>query len=165
MASSTTSRTGKTSTPRAQSGPKPTPSDAPAIAARLRISATRLARQLRQESDAGLSPSQLSALACIERNGPLTLGALAEHERVAPPSITKVVAKLETAGFVERRLDERDRRVAWASITTAGETRLARIRQRKHAWLAARLGELDTDQRRRLVNALDALDALTADSP
>ena len=142
-----------------------TPTAAPAIAARLRISATRLARQLRQESDAGLSPSQLSALACIERNGPLTLGALAEHERVAPPSVTKVVAKLEAAGLVQRRLDDRDRRVAWASITATGAARLAKIRQRKYAWLAARLGELDSDQRRRIAEALDALDALTADSP
>src|SRR3954462_7167220 len=88
-------------------------SDAVVMAGRLRLSATRLARQLRQESDAGLSPSQLSALATIERHGTLTLGALADQERVAPPSITKVVAKLEAAGLVERKLDERDRRVAW----------------------------------------------------
>jgi DNA-binding MarR family transcriptional regulator len=136
-----------------------------AIAARLRLSATRLARQLRQESDAGLTPSQLSALASIDRHGPLTLGALAEQERVAPPSITKVVSKLEAAGLVARRLDERDRRVAWVSTTAAGVARLAKIRQRKNVWLAARLGRLDDDQRRRLADALDALDTLTADSP
>jgi DNA-binding MarR family transcriptional regulator len=127
------------------------------------LSATRLARQLRQESDAGLSPSQLSALATIERCGSLTLGALAEQERVAPPSVTKVVAKLEAAGLVVRTLDEHDRRVAWVSTTTAGSTRLARIRQRKNVWLAARLAELDDDQRRRLADALDVLDTLTAD--
>ncbi len=140
------------------------PLDTTAIAAQLRLSATRLARQLRQESDAALSPSQLSALASIERHGPLTLGALADYERVAPPSVTKVVAKLETAGLVARRLDERDRRVVWVSITAAGNGRLAKIRQRKNAWLAARLAELDDDQRRRLADALDVLDALTADS-
>ena len=136
--------------------------ETPAIAARLRISATRLARQLRQESDAGLSPSQLSALTTIERCGPMTLGALAEQERVAPPSVTKVVTKLEAAGLVERKLDERDRRVAWVSTTAAGANRLARIRQRKNVWLAARLGQLDDDQRRRLADALDVLDTLTA---
>jgi DNA-binding MarR family transcriptional regulator len=139
--------------------------DTAAIAARLRLSATRLARQLRQESDAALTPSQLSALASIERNGPLTLGALADHERVAPPSVTKVVTKLEAAGLVERRLDERDRRVAWISMTTAGKARLAQIRQRKHAWLSARLAKLDDDQRRCIADALDALDTLTVDSP
>ena len=139
--------------------------DAPAIAARLRLSATRLARQLRRESNTGLSPSQLSALACISRNGPLTLGALAEHERIAPPSITKVVAILEAAGLVERRLDDHDRRVAWVSTTTAGNVRISGIRQRRTEWLTARVAELDDDQRRRLADALDALDGLTADSP
>src|SRR2546429_8406607 len=88
------------------------PTDTAAMAARLRLSATRLARQLRQQSDAGLSPSQLSALATIEHHGPMTLGALADHERVAPPSITKVVAKLEAAGLVARELDRADRRRA-----------------------------------------------------
>ena len=143
----------------------PLPSDTAAIAARLRLSATRLARQLRQESDAALTPSQLSALASIDRHGPVTLGALAEQERVAPPSVTKVVGKLEAAGLVARRLDDRDRRVAWVSVTTLGANRLAQIRQRKTAWLSARLAQLDDEQRRRITDALDALDALTADSP
>ncbi len=141
------------------------PDDTTAIVARLRLSATRLARQLRQESDTALTPSQLSALATIERHGPLMLGTLAEHERVAPPSVTKVVAKLEASGLVERRLDERDRRAAWVSITAAGTGRLSQIRQRKHAWLSARLAHLDQDERRRIADALDVLDALTADSP
>ena len=139
------------------------PTDAAAIAARLRVSATRLARQLRQESDAGLTPSQLSALTSVELHGPLTLGRLAEQERVAPPSVTKIVVKLEEAGLVERRLDERDRRVAWLSVTAAGSTRLAKIRQRKNEWLAARLAKLGDDDRRRIADALAALDLITAD--
>jgi DNA-binding MarR family transcriptional regulator len=143
----------------------PAANDTAAIAARLRLSATRLARQLRQESGAALTPSQLSALASIERHGPVTLGALADHERVAPPSVTKVVTKLEAAGLIERRLDARDRRVAWIAITPAGKIRLAQIRQRKHAWLSARLATLDEEQRQRIADALDALDTLTADSP
>jgi DNA-binding MarR family transcriptional regulator len=139
--------------------------DAGEIATRLRVSATRLARRLRQQADLGLTPSQLSALVSVERHGPVTLGALAEHERVAPPSVTKVVAKLEAAGLVERRLDERDRRVTWISVTTLGHNRLAKTRERKNAWLTARLAQLDDEQRRRLADALDALDALSAESP
>jgi DNA-binding MarR family transcriptional regulator len=139
--------------------------DNSAMAARLRVSATRLARQLRQESDAGLTPSQHAALVSVDKFGPLTLGALAEYERVAPPSVTKVVAKLEHIGHVERRADENDRRVTWVSITPAGRAHLARVRQRKNLWLAARLADLDDDQRRRLAGALDVLDSLTADSP
>src|ERR1700752_82582 len=91
--------------------PALTANNAPEIATRLRLSATRLARRPRQESGAGLSPSQLSALAVIANHGPLTLGALAEHERVAPPSITKVVTKLECDGLVPRAPDPSDRRI------------------------------------------------------
>ena len=118
----------------------------------------------RHQSDAGLSPSQLSALATIDLRGPLTLGALADHERVAPPTVTKAVAKLEVAGLVQRRLDPTDRRVALVSTTAKGDATLARLRQRKNVWLAARLAELDAEQRARLGAALDVLDALTRDA-
>jgi DNA-binding MarR family transcriptional regulator len=142
-----------------------TAADATAIAARLRLSATRLARQLRQESSTGLTPSQLSALAAIERHGPITLGALADVERVAPPSVTRVVGKLEEAGLVKRQIDAADRRVARVSTTAAGNSLLAKVRQRKNVWLAARVAGLDDADRRRLADALDALDALTAEEP
>jgi DNA-binding MarR family transcriptional regulator len=138
--------------------------DATAIAARLRLSATRLARQLRQESSTGLTPSQLSALAAIERHGPITLGALAEVERVAPPSVTRVVGKLEDAGLVKRAVDAADRRVARVSVTSTGANLLAKVRQRKNVWLASRIADLDTGQQRRLADALDVLDTLTADA-
>jgi DNA-binding MarR family transcriptional regulator len=135
------------------------------MAARLRISATRLARLLRRQGDTGLSLSQLSALASIDRHGPMTLGALADHERVAPPSITKVVAKLEERDLVIRRADAADRRVANVSITPDGESLLAELHQRRDVWLAARLAQLDPDQRARLAAALDVLDELTGRDP
>jgi DNA-binding MarR family transcriptional regulator len=130
------------------------------IAARLRLSATRLARRLRQESGAGLSPSQQSALAVIANHGPLTLGALAEHERVAPPSITKVVTKLESDGLVVRTPDPGDRRVCRVAISPQGAALLEESRRRKTAWLTARISELDSDRQRRLSDALDVLDEL-----
>ena len=133
---------------------------APEIAARLRLSATRLARRLRQESGAGLSPSQQSALAVIANHGPLTLGALAEHERVAPPSITKVVSKLESDGLVSRAPDPTDRRVCRVAISPTGEALLEESRRRKTAWLTARISQLDADGQRRLADALDVLDEL-----
>lgn len=141
----------------------PSPGDVSpaAIAASLRLSVTRLARRLRQEADTGFSPSQLSALAVIENHGPLTLGALAEHERVAPPSITKVVAKLEADGLVVRVACSDDRRVARVSTTPAGKALIADIRRRKTAWLTGRIDQLDADQQRRLAEALDVIDELT----
>jgi DNA-binding MarR family transcriptional regulator len=134
------------------------------IAARLRLSATRLARRLRQESSSGLTPSQLSALAAVLNRGPITLGELAEHERVAPPSITKVVAKLEAEGLLERRTDPDDRRVSRVRTTKAGAALIEETRRRKTAWLAGRIRELDPGARAELAAALDVLDELCAEA-
>ena len=146
--------------------PSPSPArstiSVPEVASRLRLSATRLARRLRQEAGAGLSPSQLSALAVILNHGPLTLGALAEHERVAPPSITKVVSKLESDGFVTRTPCPEDRRVCRVAISPEGLALVEESRRRKTAWLTARISELDPDDQRRLADALDVLDELTS---
>ncbi|MEA2685535.1 MAG: hypothetical protein QOE93_730 [Actinomycetota bacterium] len=133
------------------------------VASRLRLSATRLARRLRQEADSGLTPSQLSALAVIDVYGPLTLGALAEHERVAPPSVTKVVARLEADGVVERTSDAGDRRITWVTTTAEGAALVAESRRRKTAWLAGRVASLDPDQQVRLADVLDVLDVLIAE--
>jgi DNA-binding MarR family transcriptional regulator len=131
------------------------------MAARLRLSATRLARILRRQASTGLSPSQLSALATVEMHGPMTLGALAEHENVAPPSVTKVVTILESQGLVSRQPDPHDRRVAKVSLTPEGDRLLEESRQRKNQWLAERIGRLDADERARLAAALDVIETLT----
>ncbi len=138
------------------------PLDEAEIAARLRLSATRLARRLRQEADSGFTPSQLSALATVHNHGPLTLGALADHERVAPPSITKVVAKLETDGLLERTPDPTDGRVCRVATTAAGSALVEESRRRKTTWLTGRLHELGPDAQARLAAALDVLDAIIA---
>ena len=130
------------------------------VAARLRLSATRLARRLRQRADAGLTPSQLSALAVIHNHQPLTLGELAERERVAPPSVTKIVAKLERDGFVSRTPDPADRRVANVATTEAGTALIVESRRRKTAWLTSRIRDLTPDQQARLAAALDVLDEI-----
>lgn len=135
------------------------------LAARLRLSVTRLARRLRQESTTGHTPSQLSALAVVVNHGPLTLGALADHERVAPPSITKLVSKLEADGLVARRRDPDDGRVSWVSATRAGQDLIAETRRRKTSWLAARIKELPPEEQARLAEALDVLDHLTRQDP
>ncbi|MEY2418740.1 MAG: hypothetical protein QOG90_1420 [Actinomycetota bacterium] len=130
------------------------------MAARLRLSSTRLHRALRRESGVLLSPSQMSALAAIDTHGPIALGALAEHEGVAPPSITKVIAVLEEDGYVTRTPDPNDRRVIFVATTPKGTELVAESRLRKTAWLTSRIRELSADQRQRLSDALDVIDEL-----
>jgi len=135
------------------------------MAGRLRLSATRLARRLRQEADTGLSPSQLSALTTIVKHGALTLRALADREQVAPPTITRVVTRLEEQGLVVRESVPGDRRVVKVRATDDGVTLLDASRTRKTEWLAARLELLDAGERARLEAALDVLDAIATEEP
>jgi DNA-binding MarR family transcriptional regulator len=135
------------------------------VAARLRLSATRLARRLRKESSGGLTPSQLSALTAVHLRGPLTLGELADQERVAPPSITKVVAKLEADGLLAREVDPSDRRVSRVSTTKAAVALIEENRRRRTAWLTTRIRELTPEEQLRLADALDVLDHLNALDP
>ena len=112
------------------------------LAARLRLLVMRLHRRLRAEAGDELTPSQTAALVSIQHHGPLTLGRLAELERVTPPSITRIVAALEGEGLVRRETDSGDRRVSRVSITEAGAALVQRSRTRKTAFIAERLAEL-----------------------
>jgi DNA-binding MarR family transcriptional regulator len=135
------------------------------VAGRLRLTATRLARRLRQEAASGLTPSQLAVLAVLDRDGPTTLGALAESERVAPPSITRVVAKLEEQGMLLRERDADDRRVIRVALTAKGRNLLAASRRKKTEWLAARLQQMSASELARVDQALEVLDAIVQESP
>ena len=138
----------------------PTDPLTPELAARLRLAVARLARQLRQASEGDLTPTQLSLMASLDAAGSMTLGELAERERVAPPTITKVVGKLVERDLVVRTTDAIDRRIARVELTAAGRTLLERNRSRKNAWLVKRLAELDDHQLARLAEATDVLEVL-----
>jgi len=142
--------------------PSTTDSD---LADRLRLAVTRLARRLRQQSGVDASPTQLSALATVERQGPITLGDLAAAERVKPPTVTAAVGRLEADGFVARRVDGADRRIVRVEITPAGRKLLARNRSRKTAELERRLQGLSAEDRSTLDRAVDVFDRLLEEEP
>src|ERR1035437_11150368 len=77
------------------------------LATALRISVSRLARRMRAERAAqGLQPelsdTQLAALATLEKHTAMTPGELAEHEKVQPPSMTRVIAALEEGDLMQQ---------------------------------------------------------------
>src|SRR5471032_3308558 len=98
------------------------------LAARLRLAVMRLSRRLRQQVAGGVTSSQVSALATVERLGTPTLGELAASEQVQPPSMTKIVVGLEAAGLVARQEEEADRRIVRVKLTAEGRRTLARSR-------------------------------------
>jgi DNA-binding MarR family transcriptional regulator len=136
------------------------------LAARLRLASARLSRRVRQEALSGgddLTASRLAALATVEDLGPITLGDLAAVEQVQPPSMTRIVARLEEHGLTVREVDPSDRRIARVHITDAGRETLARSRTRKDAFLARRVDRLSPDERVALASALPVLEALIDD--
>ena len=135
------------------------------LADKLRLAVTRLARRLRQQSGVGASPTQLSALATVERRGPIALGSLAEAERVKPPTMTAAVTRLEADGLLARQVDESDRRIVRVTITPTGRKLLARNRSRKTAELERRLLRLSPEDRRTLDRAVAVLDRLLEQEP
>src|SRR4051812_5123481 len=120
------------------------------LPSQLRFAVMRLARRLRQQQDTDATVSQLSALASIDHLGPITLGDLAAFERVAPPSMTRIVNHLEEHGLVRREVDSADRRVARVSATSTGRKLLNDSRRRKTAYLAARVAHLSPEERETL---------------
>ncbi len=135
--------------------------DTAALAARLRIGVTRLARRLRQEAEPGITPSMLVALSSVDRQGPLTMRDLCSVEQVQPPSMTRIVAALVDAGLVDREADPTDGRVVWGRGTSGGRRLLERSRGRKDAYLARALRDLDPKDLDTIGRAASILERLT----
>ena len=122
------------------------PASDTALASELRATITRLARRLRnQRADESMSIGRLATLGTLDRHGPLTPGELAAHERVQPPSMTRIVAALEDAGLVTRTDHPTDRRQVLVALSPAGKALLREDRRRRDAWLAQRMRELDPE--------------------
>ena len=142
----------------------------PGLATALRISVSRLARRLRVERSAAslgepdLSETQLAALATLERHGAMTPGELAEHEKVQPPSMTRVIAVLEERNLVLRSPHATDRRQVVLTVTADGRALVHRVRRRKDAWLARRLAELTAEERATLRAAVPIVEKLSQSS-
>ena len=131
------------------------------LSSTLRLSVMRLARRLRAErEDDSLTLNQLATLGTLDRHGPITLGALAAHERVQPPSMTRIVSGLEERGLAVREPDATDRRLVVVRITAEGSALLEADRRRRDAWLARRLRELTADEREALRRAAPVLEKL-----
>jgi DNA-binding MarR family transcriptional regulator len=117
--------------------------DTAAVADALRPVLLRVGRELRREARAvGISPEQVSLLVAIKYAPGIGVRELAARERVSPPAMTKHVDRLERDGLVARAPSAEDRRRVGLTLTDEGQRLLRRVRSRRTAWLATRLGEL-----------------------
>jgi len=132
---------------------------------RLRVAIARVSRSLRRHELAGLTPTQLSALATVERAGPLRLGDLAAAEKIAPSTLTRLVTVLEEQGYVQRGPVPGDARASTLVVTEAGHAILERIRQESTTLLAGSLRSLSAGQLAALAAALPALEQIADAAP
>ena len=132
------------------------------LASTLRVSVMRLGRRLRAERVVtDLSLTQMAALGTLDRHGPLTPRELADHEKVQPPSMTRVLAGLEERGLILRTPHETDGRQHLVSLTAEAHALLKEDRRRRDAWLARRLAELTQEERDVLRAAAPVIERLT----
>ncbi|WP_432573615.1 MarR family winged helix-turn-helix transcriptional regulator [Kineococcus sp. SYSU DK005] len=140
---------------------RPGDDDLDRLAVDLRVALLRTARRLRsQKSVEDLSDGQFSVLAHLHVHGPRTPGELAEAEHVRPPSMTRTVAALAAAGYVERTGHPDDGRQVLVLPTAAGRAAVEDTRARRAAWLGERLARLDEGERATLAEAARLLRAV-----
>jgi DNA-binding MarR family transcriptional regulator len=128
------------------------------LAKMLREAIMRLNRRVRQARPVGdLTFSQLSALTSLQLAGALTPRELADVERVQPPTMTKIVGKLEERGLVARTPHPTDGRQVILSATEKGRETHAQFEKARNEWLAAQLASLTPDERETLGRAAEIL--------
>jgi DNA-binding MarR family transcriptional regulator len=128
------------------------------LATLLRDAITRLNRRVRQARPVGdLTIAQLSALTSLELAGALTPRELADVERVQPPTMTKIIGKLEERGLVRRTPHPTDGRQVIIAATEEGRAVHAQFERVRDEWLARRLAELTPGEREALRQAAEIL--------
>src|SRR4051794_22520938 len=123
----------------------------------------RLSRRLRnQRVNTSVTLTHLAALSTLKRHGPMSPGELAAHERVQPPSMTRVVVALEGMGLVTRTPHPTDGRQVVIDLTPAAEELLADEARAREAWLASQLQQLTREEREVLRDAAVIMDKLAS---
>jgi DNA-binding MarR family transcriptional regulator len=131
------------------------------LAKSLRDAITRFNRRVRQARPVGdLTATQLSAMTSLELAGALTPRELADTERVQPPTMTKIIAKLEDRGLVQRTPHPTDGRQVILSATEAGRAVLALHERARDEWLSTVIAQMTPEERDTLRRAAEILEKL-----
>ncbi|HEX2073611.1 MAG TPA: MarR family transcriptional regulator [Geodermatophilus sp.] len=137
--------------------------DTAALAHDLRLAVMRLSRRLRnQRVDTSVTLTHLAALSTLKRHGSMSPGELAAHERVQPPSMTRVVVRLEEMGLVTRSPHPTDGRQVVIDLTPAAQELLTAEARAREAWLCGQLQDLTAEERAVLREAAVIMDKLAS---
>ena len=129
--------------------------DTKQAAIRLQILATRLLRIARSmHGKQGVGSAQYSAMAVLYERGALPLGELARAERVAHPTMSRVVAGLAKLGAIAREADPDDGRSRRVALTDEGRALYEKISENRVAMTAAILDQLSKASRDELIEVV-----------
>lgn len=117
------------------------------------------------DQESGISPQRLSALSVLVFGGPQSLASLAAAEGVKPPTMSKLVAELESIGLVEKSPDPKDGRGLVIAATRQGKKIMLAGRDRRLALLKDRLAGLTDREVARLAAAAPVLLKLARREP
>lgn len=102
----------------------------------------------------GLHPGQELLLSILAKRGGTTQAQLARILGVEPPTIAKMVGRLEAGGFAERAADERDARAKRVALTAQGAAVAAQIEEVWASLSKETTADLTEDEQRTLARLL-----------
>ena len=125
----------------------------------------KLKRRLRDQAHAGdLTPSQVSVLLRLERDGPATASSLARAEGMRPQSMAPLLNALEGVGLVSGAPDPADGRQTLFSLTEAFRKSVEEGRAARQDWLTRTLqARLSPQEQDEVVRAVELLKRLVDD--
>jgi DNA-binding MarR family transcriptional regulator len=137
------------------------------LAAQIRTTLSKLKRRLREQGGReNLTPSQISVLLRLEKDGAATVSGLARAEGMRPQSMSSIVISLQDAGLVGSSSDPNDGRQTLMSLSRKCEKLLRENRAARQDWLTnAILRKLSAQEQKKLSTALELLSRLTEDEP
>ncbi|WP_405795860.1 MarR family winged helix-turn-helix transcriptional regulator [Streptomyces sp. NBC_01506] len=138
-------------------------SESAARAAReIRVVFSRMRRRMRETYDPGdLTPSQMSLLSRLDKDGEASVSDLAAAERVRHQSVAAHVGTLVERGLVSRRQDADDGRRQLVFVTDSGHEFLEDRRRAGESWLTRALeDECTEEERRALLEAVALLERI-----
>ncbi|WP_163508795.1 MarR family winged helix-turn-helix transcriptional regulator [Fodinicola acaciae] len=135
------------------------------VAGRLRIAISRISHRLRLQAQSDdMTPTRLSALAIVAKNGPLRLGDLAARLGTSAPTMSRIVDWLLQQGLVDRWPDPDDQRAGLIGMADRGTAWLDEIRTRNTGYLAEKLAILSERELAALAAAVPVLERIAAES-
>jgi DNA-binding MarR family transcriptional regulator len=140
----------------------------PALAESIHDRVSRLSRQLRSINlPQGMTQERMSVLAIVDTRGPVSVTALADHERVRPATMSRMISALESDGYVKRISDDNDGRGVLVTATKRGRAAFAAARQQRLAQFSVALNSLSDEQLKSIGQLAGVLENLTQilDSP